>query len=274
MASRRHWHSTRLATLNRSDKPGAFVGISAPAQITQLQQEREGPRWSLATRVDFRFCVVYFALFCLSTQIVRNLIPIPKVHIPDLQTLRPIRPIILWVATYILRITHPVAYADTGSGDRTFDWITVFVLLVVAALATVIWSFLDRRRPDYVSLYKWFRLFVRFWLASQMITYGMVKIIPLQMPYPYLTTLLEPFGNFSPMGVLWSSIGSSPAYETFAGCAEMLGGLLLIVPRTTMIVEGNMDGHAIHTELQLLDRNKSLLVNRGFHWIQESPYNR
>jgi hypothetical protein len=35
-----------------------------------------------------------------------------------------------------------------------------------------------------------------------------------------------------------------------------------------------MDGHAIHIELQLLDRNKFLLVSRGFHWIQESPYNR
>jgi hypothetical protein len=37
------------------------------------------------------------------------------------------------------------------------------------------------------------------------------------------------------MGVLWSSIGSSPAYEVFTGCAEMLGGLLLIFPRTTML---------------------------------------
>ena len=37
------------------------------------------------------------------------------------------------------------------------------------------------------------------------------------------------------MGVLWASIGASPAYEIFAGCAEMLGGILLILPRTTML---------------------------------------
>jgi hypothetical protein len=54
------------------------------------------------------------------------------------------------------------------------------------------------------------------------------------MPFPYLTRLLEPFRDFSPMGVLWSSIGASPAYETFAGCAEVLGGILLVFPRTTM----------------------------------------
>jgi hypothetical protein len=68
-----------------------------------------------------------------------------------------------------------------------------------------------------------------------MIEYGMAKVIPLQMPFPYLTKLLEPFRDFSPMGVLWSSIGASPGYEIFAGCAEMLGGILLIVPRTTML---------------------------------------
>ncbi len=55
------------------------------------------------------------------------------------------------------------------------------------------------------------------------------------MPFPRLYTLMEPFGNMSPMGVLWASIGASPAYEIFAGCAEMLGGILLIVPRTTML---------------------------------------
>jgi len=55
------------------------------------------------------------------------------------------------------------------------------------------------------------------------------------MPFPYLTRLLEPYGNFSPMGVLWASIGAAPAYEVFAGCAEMLGGILLIVPRTTTL---------------------------------------
>src|SRR6202046_5549488 len=58
------------------------------------------------------------------------------------------------------------------------------------------------------------------------------KFVPRQMPFPYLTKLLEPYGNFSPMGVLWSSIGASPAYEIFAGSAEFLGGILVLIPRT------------------------------------------
>jgi uncharacterized membrane protein YphA (DoxX/SURF4 family) len=111
----------------------------------------------------------------------------------------------------------------------------LFCLLVIATVATVVWSVLDRKRENYVTLYKWFRLAIRLCLAGQMFTYGLVKLVPLQMPYPYLNKLVEPFGNFSPMGVLWGSIGSSPAYEMFAGSAEMMGGILLVVPRTTML---------------------------------------
>ena len=37
---------------------------------------------------------------------------------------------------------------------------------------------------------------------------------------------------------------------------------------------GDMDGQRLHIQLQLLDREKLLLVSRGFHWIQERPLNR
>lgn len=41
-----------------------------------------------------------------------------------------------------------------------------------------------------------------------------------------------------------------------------------------MTLDGQMDGHAVHVQLKLKDRNQFLLVNRGFHWIQEYPFNR
>jgi hypothetical protein len=55
------------------------------------------------------------------------------------------------------------------------------------------------------------------------------------MPAPGLTRLLEPFGHFSPMGVLWYSIGASRPYEIFAGCAELAGGILLFIPQTATL---------------------------------------
>jgi hypothetical protein len=204
------------------------------APIVQSQAEQQATRWNLATRVTFRFCFTYFTLFSLSNQIFGGLFPIPNVEIPDPGTLWPMRQIIFWTAAHIFRVTSPLVYTDSGSGDKTFDWVEAFCLVVIAALVTAIWSALDRKRKNYVTLHKWFRLFMRFALASEMILYGMDKVVPLQMPFPYLTKLLEPYGNFSRMGVLWSSIGASQAYEIFGGCAEMLGGILLIVPRTAM----------------------------------------
>jgi uncharacterized membrane protein YphA (DoxX/SURF4 family) len=123
----------------------------------------------------------------------------------------------------------------SGSGDKTFDWVQAFCLLTLAILATAIWSAVDRRSESYPRLYRWFRLFVRFSLATTMLTYGVDKAIPLQMPFPSLTRLMEPYGNFSPMGVLWTSIGASKAYEVFVGCMEIVGGILLFFPRTTTL---------------------------------------
>jgi uncharacterized membrane protein YphA (DoxX/SURF4 family) len=145
------------------------------------------------------------------------------------------RQVTFWAASHIFHAKLPLVYTGSGSGDKTFDWVLALCLLVFAVLIASIWSVLDRKRENYVALHKWFRLFLRFALAGQMFVYGMDKAIPLQMPFPYLTRLIEPFGDFSPMGVLWSSVGASRAYEIFTGCAELLGGILLIVPRTTML---------------------------------------
>jgi len=209
--------------------------MGAQVPIAQLQQAPQMPCWNTITRIAFRFCFTYFGLFCLCTQILGGLFPITKDGIPDLGTLWPMRQMVFWTAGHIFHITKTLVYRDSGSGDKAFDWVSSFCMMVVALLATGLWSVLDRRRGYYVTLYKWFRLFIRFALASEMILYGMAKVIPLQMPFPSLTRFLEPFGSFSMMGVLWSAIGSSPAYEVFTGCAETLGGLLLIFPRTTKL---------------------------------------
>jgi hypothetical protein len=41
-----------------------------------------------------------------------------------------------------------------------------------------------------------------------------------------------------------------------------------------MIFDGAIDGHALHMDTHLVRREDFLLVNRGFHWIQEFPFNR
>jgi hypothetical protein len=209
---------------------GPFLATGTQVKLVPPQQK---PSWSVASRIAFRFCLVYFGFFCLLTQIFGGLVPIP-IDFPDPSNFWPTRQIVTWTAVHVFGITHPLVYMSS-SGDKVFDWVLVLCLLIIAAVTTSVWSILDRRRLSYVALNKWFRVFVRFALASQMLGYGMAKLVPLQMPFPHLIKLLEPFGNFSPMGVLWSSIGASPAYEMFAGSAEVLAGILLIIPATAML---------------------------------------
>jgi len=213
------------------------VSATVQPQIETVAAPLETRSWSVGSRIAFRFCFLYFGLYCLLTQIFWGLLPIPglNIDIRELGTYPPFRNIVIWTAEHVFRYSQPLVYSGSGSGDKVFDWVQVFCLLVVALLGTVIWSALDRRRGHYEQLYKWFRVFIRFAVAGQMFGYGIVKLVPLQMPFPFLTKLLERYGDFSPMGVLWFSVGASPAYEMFVGSAELLAGVLLIIPATTML---------------------------------------
>ncbi len=240
--------------------------MSAQAQLEPALAAHSAPPWSLSRRIAFRFCFVYFTLFCLSNQILSCIFPIPKVDQPDLASLWPMRPIVIWTAQHLFRVKTELVYSGSGSGDKTFDWVLAFCLLVIALAATAVWSALDRNRPAYPILQKWFRLFLRIALASQMFLYGIVKIVPLQMQYPPLFKQVEMFGNQSPMGILWASVGASPGYEIFSGCAELLGGVLLIFPRT--ITLGALICLADMTEVFVLNMTYDVPVKLfSFHMI-------
>ena len=220
--------------------------------------------WPLSLRIAFRFCFVYFGLYCLNTQVFTWLYsPLGEM---DPYSLWPMRQIITWTAIHLFHIRRDLVFEGSGSDDKTTNWILLFLLLVIAALATAVWSFLDRRRTEYAKLHAYFRLFVRFALAVQFFGYGIWKAVPLQMPEPSLVRLLEPFGNFSQMGVLWSSVGASKYYEIFAGCAEMTAGFLLIFPRTTML--GALVGLADMTQVFTLNMTYDVCVKTtSFHLL-------
>ena len=197
------------------------------------------PKWNLALRIAFRFSMVYLGLYCYATEILPGLFSFTggsDAGLPDGATFWPLRPVISWTATHIFHVNAPLSFGgNSGSGDGMFGWITAFCLLVIATAATVVWSLLDRRRENYAELHKWFWFFLRFALAGRMIAYGLAKVFVLQMRYPSLTRLLQPFGTYSPYGVLVNSVGSAPAYEIFTGCAMVAAGLLLILPRTATL---------------------------------------
>ena len=190
--------------------------------------------WTPIGRTAFRFCVVYLGLFCLVTQISGSMLPNLSFYYRGLGRLWPMRELTLWTGRQVFGITSGLDEISSA-GEPLFFWVQAAAILAAAVAGTAIWTALDRRRQNYTTLHAWFRLFVRFALAAALFEYGMTKVIPTQFPAPSLTTLVTPVGDMTLSALLWTSIGSSPVYQILTGCIEVLGGILLLTPRTTLL---------------------------------------
>ena len=122
----------------------------------------------------------------------------------------------------------------TGSGDTRWHWTQLFLIVAISFVAALAWTIFGRRTND-AKLARGLHTYIRFALGYMMLVYGTAKIIPTQFPAPTLDRLVQPFGDASPMGLLWTFMGASPAYVIFTGLGEMLGGILLTMRRTALI---------------------------------------
>ncbi|MFE3443881.1 DoxX family protein [Nocardia sp. NPDC059180] len=215
-----------MATLVESEAPKREPDVLSPAALPAP--------WHPATRVLFRFVFVYLgvgtAAHWLLAQLLRS-VGIPETAVGTVAQWWKLAPLTDWFAANLFGIEEPLIYVPTGSGDTATFWVAAFSWLVVAAVVAGIWSVLDRHRPDYRRLDQWLRVLLRFALAGSLLLYGMVKVMPSQMVFA-LHRLIEPFGDMTPMGVLWSQTAASKPYEIALGFAEIGAGLLLILPAT------------------------------------------
>lgn len=208
-----------------------IAATSAPAAEGPPATEAEPRRWPAAKRVAFRFAAVYFVLYAF---------PFPVSAVPWLGQLATNlvdgawKQAAKWVGTQLLGIAEiPIVF--TGSGDTTYDYVRLAMTLTLAVAGAAVWSALDRRRADYEKAARWLVEGVRFCLGFVLISYGVVKVVPVQFQSPSLARLLTPYGDFSPMGVVWSFMGASPAYTIFTGAGELVAGLLLFWRRTRLL---------------------------------------
>jgi uncharacterized membrane protein YphA (DoxX/SURF4 family) len=142
--------------------------------------------------------------------------------------------VVSWFARNALGIVD-LSTIKTGSSDRIFDYVQLLVIAIVAALGTIVWSILDRRRTAYPRLAAGAWVVLRYYLAASMLFYGFGKILKLQFPDLTPGWLDRRVGEMPPMALLWTFMGYSTPYTVFAGLAEMLGGMLLLWQRTATL---------------------------------------
>jgi hypothetical protein len=172
-------------------------------------------RWNVFNKFLLRFGIIFF---------VTPLLPILSYFDDHLYP---------WIAKSIFSISE-MSLETSSSGDRCFNYIELFVYFVLAIVGSVIWSFFNKKDKTYDTLLHYFLIFIRYYLASSMISYGYAKVFYIQFSAPGLSKLLQSYGESSPMGIAWTFIGASKPYTVFSGLAEILGGVLLLFRRTTL----------------------------------------
>lgn len=186
--------------------------------------------WSFLEKLLFRFLFLLFSLFIL----IFNNGAYPFFDLVMDWPTELLHRFVPWVGKHVLHLPYEITEFTNGSGDTTYDYICLLLVFVLSIAGCLIWTIADRRRHSYNKLYYWLTVAVRFYVGLMLFSYGFIKIYKLQFPSPTLHRLTQPYGNSSPMGLAWTFLGFSRAYNVFMGIAE-IAALLLLFRRTVAV---------------------------------------
>lgn len=179
-------------------------------------------KWNVSRKIIFRFASAYILCYIVLQEIMEK-----SGTFFD--------PLIRWTAKNMLHISYPITIMPNGSGDTTYNYVQEFLFLIISLIACVIWSLADRKRSTYNKMLYWVQVLVRYYLAYMLLSYGYSKIFKSQFPAPNLQRLLQPYGKSSPMGLAWTFLGFSTAFNYFMGFFEAIGGVLMLFPANHVI---------------------------------------
>ena len=149
---------------------------------------------------------------------------------------RPFSAATQWVAHHLFKVVGIAATSHpTDARDTALGWITLLVVALVAGIATVVLTRAVKSDDRRTRCEVWLRYYIRFALIAIMLRYSIMKIFPLQMSRPSIAVLNETVGHTSPMTLLWTLIGSSPAYQIMSGALEACCAALLFFRRAALL---------------------------------------
>ncbi len=123
--------------------------------------------------------------------------------------------------------------------DGFYNWL---VVTSIAFAVTAVWTIRERENTDYHVLLYWLRVILRYRLAAGIIAYGLIKLFPLQMPYPSLSNLHTNYGDFAKWKIYFHTLGITQGYEIFLGGIEVIAGVLLLFRKGTTFGSGIIVG--------------------------------
>lgn len=184
--------------------------------------------WPFWQKIAFRFCFILFIFLANPVYFVSM--------IPGLDKLvgfyYDIELAVTQFFNQLLFHIQPAVRPPNGNGDYPEQWMAICTYLLIALAGCLVWSLLDRKRRNYARMNYWLCLIIRYFIILNGITYGVIKMFGLQMPFPSLSQLATPLGDFLPMRFSWMFVGYSPSYQFFSGSIEVLAAVLLLFRKT------------------------------------------
>jgi hypothetical protein len=187
------------------------------------------PAWKGYERLAFRVAFIYFILQALPLdwKYFRYLFSVnwTDLHFQDL----------FGLTTYMPQFFSAGDISKWGIASYA-NW---GIVLIIAIIGAAIWSYADRKRQEYNTLYYLLRVLLRYRLAIGIIGYGVIKLFPVEMPSPSLSDLHNNYGDLLP----WKAYALTTAvanahYESTLGLIEITGGILLLYRKTVTIGAG------------------------------------
>ena len=115
------------------------------------------------------------------------------------------------------------------------EFLFLIIGIVTSIIVTILWTVFDKQRKSYIKADFWLSHILKYFLAIIMFSYGIDKLIPVQMSMPNTDYLYSRVGNFPPSSLFWTLMGSHTFYESFTGSVEIIAALLLLFSRTYVI---------------------------------------
>lgn len=194
-----------------------------------LRSEQAGARWTPLKRFLLRFSFLYwvFYIFPYGFEYLNWLTP---------DDISPWTGITQWFGETFLGWSFNPDRLAKGF-DSKYDFARFMLCGALSLILASVWSFIDaRKRWQYSNkLNSLMRTILRYHVGFTLFLYGIAKVYLYQFGYMGLDRLDNEVGNNSPMGFLWLFMSYSPTYNIGTGLIEMLGGILLLFRRSTLL---------------------------------------
>ncbi|MBL7698030.1 MAG: DoxX family protein [Chitinophagaceae bacterium] len=180
----------------------------------------EPGNWSKREKITLRFFIIFFVV---------QVIPFDGAYFFS-----------GWSASSFYNFFRLTRYYPQWFGIEGFgNWA---IAAVLALAGTIVWTYREKKPVNYDVLYYWLRVILRYRLAIAVIAYGVIKLFPLQMPYPSLSNLHTNYGDFYGWKIYFHTLGITQGYESFLGAVEVAAGILLLFRKTTTFGAGIIIG--------------------------------